>query len=55
MFFYFQPNFVEKLLWENGFSNFGHVTIFAKQKFIFDRHFETKHFLSVLFADIWLS
>ena len=22
---YFEPNFVEKFLWESGFSNFGHV------------------------------
>ena len=52
MFFNFEPNFIEKFLWESGFSNFGHVTIFAKRKFVFGRHFETKHFLIVLFADI---
>ena len=27
---YFEPNFIEKFNWESGFSNFGHVTIFAK-------------------------
>ena len=26
MFFYFEPNFIEKFLWESVFSNFGHVT-----------------------------
>ena len=35
MFFNFEPNFIEKFLWESGFSNFGHVTIFAKRKFVF--------------------
>ena len=30
-----EPNFVEKFLWESDFSNFGHVTIFAKQKIRF--------------------
>ena len=35
MFFNFEPTFIEKFLWESGFSNFGHVTIFAKQKFVF--------------------
>ena len=25
MFSYFEPNFIEKLYWESGFSNFGHV------------------------------
>ena len=35
MFSYFEPNFIEKFYWESGFSNFGHVTIFAKWKFVF--------------------
>ena len=37
------------------FSNFGHVTFFAKLKLFCGRHFEPKHFLIVLFADIRLS
>ena len=53
MFFNFEPNFIEKFLWESVFSNFGHVTFFAKRK-IFDRHFETKHFMIVLFADNYM-
>ena len=32
---YFEPKSIEKILWVSGFSNFGHVTIFAKQKFGF--------------------
>ena len=35
MYSYFEPNFIEKFLWESGFSIFGHLTIFAKQKFGF--------------------
>ena len=35
MFFNFEPNFIEKFLWESGFSKFGHVTVFAKRKFVF--------------------
>ena len=27
MFFYFEPNFIEKFYWESGFSNFGYMTI----------------------------
>ena len=50
MFFDFDPKFIEKFLWESGFSNFGHVTVFS----FFGRHFETKNFVIVLFADIWL-
>ena len=53
MFSYFELNFIEKFHWESGFSNFGHVTIFMKQKLgFFCCHFETKHFLNVLFADL---
>ena len=54
MFFNFEPNFIEKFLWKSGFSNFGHVTFLRNENSFFGRHFETKHFLIVLFADIWL-
>ena len=32
MFSYFEPNFIEKFFWENGFSNFGHVTVIRKME-----------------------
>ena len=35
MFFDVEPNFMERFLCESGFSNFGHVTIFVKRKFVF--------------------
>ena len=36
IFFYFEPNFIVKVLWESGVfsSNFGHVTFFEKRKFV---------------------
>ena len=54
MFFNFEPNFIEKFLWESGFPNFGHVTFLQNDNSFFGRLFETKHFLIVLFSDIWL-
>ena len=35
MFSYFKPNFIEKLFWESGFSNFGHTTVFTKWKSVY--------------------
>ena len=35
MFSYFEPNFNEKFFWEGGFSNFGHVIVFAKLKLVY--------------------
>ena len=32
MFFNVEAYFIEKIIWESGFSNFSHVTFFAKQK-----------------------
>ena len=29
-FSYFELNFIEKSIWESGFSNFGHRTVFTK-------------------------
>ena len=46
---------LKKFLWESGFPIFDHVTFFfAKRQFVFGRHFQTKHFLIVLFSDILL-
>ena len=64
MFSYFEPNYIEKAIGKVFvfflfvccffFSNLGYVIIFAKRKFVFGRHFETQHFLNVIFADLWL-
>ena len=37
MFLHFEPNCIdiEKFVKESGFSNFGHVNVFSKQKFVF--------------------
>ena len=53
MFSYFEPNFIEKFHWESGFSNFGHVIIFAKRKLIFWRPFWNATFFNGFFADLW--
>ena len=45
MFFYFEPNFIEKFLWESGFSNFGKIEMMRNKIRLFGRHFETvQHF-----------
>ena len=43
MFTYFEPNFIEIFFLESDFSNFGHVTVFAKWKLVYyiGRRFET--------------
>ena len=33
--FYFEPNFIEKFLWERDFSNFGHLICFRETKISF--------------------
>ena len=48
-----EPNFIEKFLWESGFSIFGHMTIFAKQKFDFWPPFWTEHFFKMFFLLIY--
>ena len=52
MFSYFELNFIEKFSWESGFSNLRQMKM--KQICFFGGHFETQHFLNVLFADLWL-
>ena len=54
MFFNFEPTLIEKFLWESGFSNFSYVTFLQDEYSLICRHFETKHFSIVLFADTWL-
>ena len=47
LFSYFEPNLIEKFLWDSWFFFFNFFSFF-------DRYFETEHFLNVLFADLWL-
>ena len=45
MFSYFEPNFIEKFLWESGYSNFGQKKMTRNKNQLFGRHFETvQHF-----------
>ena len=53
MFSYFERNFIGKFLWESGFSNFGHVTIFAKQNRVLAAILYG-NILKFFFADLWL-
>ena len=42
MFSYFEPNCIEKFLWESGFSNFGQYQNVTRNKNrLFGRYFET--------------
>ena len=45
----FEPNFVEKFLWERGYSIFGHVTFSWSKNSFFGRHFENVQSLIYLF------
>ena len=54
MFYYFEPIFIKKFLWESGFSNFGHMTIFTKQKFVFWPPFWNGTFFYFLFLKFFL-
>ena len=55
MFSYFEPHFIEKFLWESGFSQILVTWLYLQnENSFFGRHFETEHFLNVLFADLWL-
>ena len=46
MFSYFEANFIEKFLWESGFSNFG-----QNENRLFGRHFETVQHFHFFFAE----
>ena len=45
MFSDLEPNFIEKFLWESGFSNFGQIEMTRNKNRLFGSHFETvQHF-----------
>ena len=45
MFSYFEPNFIEKFLWERGFQILAKTEMTRNKNRLFDRHFETvQHF-----------
>ena len=54
MFFYLEPNFIEKFLWESSFSNFWSILdYFRKTKIRFLAAILKRIiFLNVLFADL---
>ena len=45
MFSYFEPNFIEKFLWESGFQILAKIEMTQNRNRLFGRHFETvQHF-----------
>ena len=38
---YFEPNFIEKFLWESGFQILAKIEMTQNENRLFDRHFET--------------
>ena len=50
MFSYF---FIEKFLWESGFSNFGQNQNDTLKNRLFCRHFETVQHFKNLFPELW--
>ena len=45
MFSYFEPNFIEKFLWESVFQILVKIEMMRNKNWLFDRHFETvQHF-----------
>ena len=52
-FSYFEPNFIEKFLWESGFSNFGQIEMTRNKNRLFGRHFKTvQHFHFLFFSEL---
>ena len=50
MLFNFEPNLIERFLWENSFSNFGHVNFIRETKIRFWPPFFNKAFLDRSFC-----
>ena len=51
MFSYFEPNFIEKFLWESGFSNFGQIEMTRNKNRLFGRHL--KRYNIFIFFFFW--
>ena len=52
--FYFDQNLIEKCHWESGYSNFGHMTWFAKWKSILWSPFWNAKFLDFRIFFFWI-
>ena len=49
MFSYFEPNFIEKYLWESGFPILAKIEMMRNKNRLFGRHFETVQHLIFYF------
>ena len=54
MFSYFEPNFIEKFLWERDFSNLAKIEMTRNKDWLFGRHFETEQ-LFIFYYFFWCS
>ena len=53
MFSYFEPNFIEKFLWESGFQILAKIEMMRNKNRLFGRHFETvQRFQFFFFAEL---
>ena len=54
MFSYFEPNFIEKFLWESGFQILAKIEMTRTKNRLFGRrHFETIQHFQNFFAELW--
>ena len=55
MFSYFEPNFIEKFLWESGFQILAKIETMRNKNLFFDRHFETVQHFTIFSPGIMVS
>ena len=53
MFSYFEPNFIEKFLWENGFQILAKIEMKRNKNRLFGRHVEMVQHFPNFFAELW--
>ena len=52
MFSYFEPNFIEKFRWENGFQILAKIEMMPNNNWLFGRHFKTVQLFQFFFFRI---
>ena len=50
---YFEPNFIEKFLWEKVFQILAKTEMTQNKNGLFGRHFETVQHFQFFFAELW--
>ena len=54
MFSYFEPNFIEKFLWESGFQILAKIEMTQNKNRLFGLHFETVQHFHFFFSELWI-